>query len=128
MTRIHSNRYTVLSLMCCSQHLPMTHWSALSQNRLTATLLLNNIVERMVAPFGVREEGGFVEQEDAIMGICFWVNQVMLYVTCIKLIMPQMCLYQTTTTQSNALYTVYIINQWWSCSQLFIYLVHFIYI
>ncbi len=57
----------------------MTHWSALSQNRLTATLLLNNIVERMVAPFGVREEGGFVEQEDAIMGIFFGVNQVMLY-------------------------------------------------
>ncbi len=107
--------------MCCSQHLPMKHWSALSQNRLRVTLLLNNIVERMVAPFGVREE-------DAIMGICFWVNQVMLYVTCIKLIMPQMCLFQTTTTQSNALYTVYIINQWWSCSQLFIYLVHFIYI
>ncbi len=56
----------------------MKHWSALSQNRLTATLLLNNIVERMVAPFGVREEGGFVEQEDAIMGIFFGVNQVML--------------------------------------------------
>lgn len=56
-TRIQSNRFTVLLIMCCSQHLPMKHWSALSQ----VTSVLNNIVVRTVTPLGVREEGsGFV--------------------------------------------------------------------